>query len=383
MNDELTSAINYVKKRLVDFTSSNPKAPDLIWQRPSKCISVDRYQFPVPSLVLFLLHDICGFPLGWRGDKTHWVIPFRYKGIECAISHEKFGIRLYLDETPKKRVYEVEILGKLKRAIEAAERNILTKIAQTQIQSANITIINQFIRLSGAYDYFRNRVDECFKTLRNDKEQKDIDGLVEVLNRSFQAKAEGAYNAIAMIDAYFSRLEHFLVLALPFASFDRKLDNLSVFIGSIWSAKMKRVLPWVDPKTQAFYSKLISVKEKYRNTFAHGGFEKKGSSFYFHLPKIGAIPASMSGFRNSVHFSLFPLEESHYIEVCSLFDEFDGWLQDEALPTAWRFAGSGLDMRFDQKYLDELLEVSADLKAFEEWIKGEINYVNMLSNADY
>lgn len=383
MNDELTSAINNIKKRLVDFAPSNPKAPDLIWLRPSNPISVDRFQFPVPSLVLFLLHGVSGFPLGRRGDKMHWVVPFCYKGIECAISHEKFGVRLYLDEIPEKRVDGVEILGKLKRAIEAAEKSILTKIAQAQIQSANITIINQFIRLSGAYEYFRSRVAACFKKLRHENEQKNIDGLVATLNRNFRAKAEGAYNALAMIDSYFSRLEHFLVLALPFASFNQKSNNLSAFIGSIWSDKMKRVLPWADPKTQDFYRRLISVKEKYRNTFAHGGFEKKGSSFYFHLPGIGAIPASMSGHRNSVYFYLFPLEENHFNEVCSLFDEFDDWLRDEALPAAWRFAESGLDMRFDQKHLDELLEVSADLKAFEEWIKGERNYADMLSNADY
>jgi len=383
MNDELTGAVNSIKRRLIDFTPAGPAAPDLIWKQSANRIFVERHQFPVPAFVLFLLHGVCGFPLGRRGEKTHWVVPFCYKGVQCAISYEKFGIHFYLDEIPKHRVDAAEILGKLKKAGEASEKSILAKMAQMQIKSGNITIANQFPRFRDVYDYFRNRAVECFKSPKQENVKEGMDGLVEALNTNNRAMTEGVYNALAMIEAYFSCLEHFLVLALPFASFDRKSDNLSTFVGGLWSEKMRRVLPWTDPKTQAFYSRLVSIKEKYRNTFAHGGFEKKGASFYFHLPPFGAIPASMSGHRDSVHFNFFPLEQSSFREVCNLFDEFDGWLRKEALPLAWKFAERGLSLRFDQSYLEELFKASIDEETYNKWIERESYYADMYSNADY
>jgi hypothetical protein len=383
MDDDFTVAIENIKKRLSAFSSVSATAPDLIWERDTQQRSVDRFQFPVPNLILFILHGICGFSLGFRGEKTHWVIPFTYRGAQCAISYEKFGVRLYIEKETKETINPAEILGKLRKAIESAERHILTKIAQTQIQSANITIANQFNRLGSRYHYFRERAALCYAPPEENSPKEDLNGIADVLNRSFKASSEGGYNALAMIDAYFSRLEHFLVLALPFTSFDRSTENLTGYVGKIWSYKFKRVLKIEESLAREYYSKLVVIKEKYRNTFAHGGFEKKGASFYFHLPHFGAIPARMSGHKNSVHFNWFPLEQESFHEICVLFDDFDNWLKQVALPSAWKFAESGLDMRFDEKYMTELLSAAGSSASFDEWLDMESYHADMHANADY
>lgn len=48
------------------------------------------------------------------------------------------------------------------------------------------------------------------------------------------------YNSLAMIDSYFSRLEHILVLALPFSKNNKEYD-IKKFIGEFWFKKYSEV----------------------------------------------------------------------------------------------------------------------------------------------
>ncbi|PZV18097.1 MAG: hypothetical protein DCF22_02300 [Leptolyngbya sp.] len=377
MSEEFISAYEIIRRELKDFACTDPNAPDLVWDVESWCIPVESHHFPAPSLVPFVLNKVCGFSFGNPGDKTHWVVPFKYQSVPCAISLEKSGIFLYVSEEQKNYVNPSVIIDKLRKAIKEAERKILAKIAREQVDTANITVVNQFNHFQSTYAYFRQRAAASYK-LGKIKNSTDIRAW-ENLSLYFRANSEGSCNSLAMIDTFFSRLEHFFVLALAFSSFDREGDRISTFVGSVWSEKWKRVLPLTNGKSQYFYTKLVEVKEKYRNTFAHGGFEKKGASFYFHLPEIGAIPVSMSGFRDSVHFGLFPIGEDVYQDICGLLDDFDSWLKDEALPIAWQFAESSLNLRFDQEYINQLHAVSDTKEAFKVWLERERYHEDMHS----
>lgn len=383
MTSGFVNAVDNIKQRLRDFAVADSSAPDLVWEAGAIRSSVDRNLFPVPNLILFVLHKLCSFPLGYRGDKTHWIVPFTYRGLNCAISHEKLGIRLYTAKDGNMEVKKNELLGKLKKAVESAEKHILAEVAEEQIKSGNITIANQFHRLGNQYAYFRERAESAHLPISQNATNDAIEGMANLLSHRFQVSAEGAYNALAMIDAYFSRLEHLLVLTLPFCSYERKQDDLTDFVGKIWSEKMKRVLNIEELPMHEYYDRLVNVKEKYRNTFAHGGFEKKGASFYFHLPHFGAIPASMSGHKNSVHFNLFPIETDTFNEICSLFDEVDKWFKATGIPLAWRFAESGLDLRFDEENISEMLAAASDPALFDEWLDKKSYFSDMYSNADY
>jgi hypothetical protein len=382
MDDALETAISNVKLRLRDFAVPKKDAPDLVWGSEGQRISIDRHQFPVPNLLLFILHGVCGFPLGWRGEKMHWCVPFVYKDINCTIAFEKFGLRLYINKSNSK-VNPKEVLGKLEKAIGSAEKHILSTLAQQQISDRNITIANNFHRLDGQYHYFREQAETAYIPQEHDKSNDSVEGISEILNRNFNAGRSGSFNALAMIDAYFSRLEHFFVLALAFSNYDRQSDNLVEFVGMVWSDKLKRILNVNETSVQIFYEQLVNVKEKYRNTFAHGGFEKSGQSFYFHLPSFGAIPASMSGHRESVHFNLFPVENDSFTNIFNLFDEFDNYLKNDALVSAWQFADSGLDLILEEKKLSEMLAESEDVDSFEQWIDREGYIADMYANADY
>lgn len=118
MDTCFTLAIDNIKKRLRDFTAADPRASDLTWDKDVDRSTVDRNLFPIPHLILYVLHGLCSFPLGYRGEKTHWIVPFIYRGATCAIACEKFGTRLYISSKDNKIVDKNELLRKIRKAIE-------------------------------------------------------------------------------------------------------------------------------------------------------------------------------------------------------------------------------------------------------------------------
>ena len=291
---------------------------------------------------------------------------------------------IYIDEETDIKINKEEVLGKLKKALDTVEKYILSTIANDQISKGNFSIVNRFNELSSQYYYFRETASLAYTPKDNPNITKDACNFItHSLNAGFKANKEGGYNALAMIDAYFSRLEHFFVLALPFIGYDREKDNLANFIGSIWSEKFHHIFDMHDRSVKKHYDILVSIKEKYRNTFAHGGFEKNGQSFFFHLENFGAIPASMSGFKDSVHFNYFPIDKNGFENICSSFDDFDNYLSDIALPQAWKYANSALNLAFDQKNLSELLSVIKDIDTYDAWIEAQCYLFDMYANADY
>lgn len=344
---------------------------------------IDRNLFPSSGLLFFLLNGLCGFPLGPRGDKTHWNIPFKFKGIHCGIKKMKFGLWLNIDRGKKDAINPDEILGKLNKAIKIAETRILQSISKEQIKNGNIIVKNLFHSLKNRYLFFREQADLGFSKKGKEQPGPYGDSISDRINNNIRLKNKSINNSLAMIDAYFSWLEHFFVLSLPFVSFDRRKDDLSVFVGKLWSEKMKRVLDIENPFGKKFYDQLTRIKERYRNTFAHGGFEKEGASFFFHLPGFGAVPAKMSGYRHSVHFNYYPIESEDFQEICAFFDGFDKWLEETALPFAWKYAYSGLNLDFGEEALKEMLCVASCLKDFDKWLDIQSEIETMVLNADY
>jgi len=355
---------------LRDFASDNSGLPDLRWSPRRMRHDIERNELADPGLALFLFREILQLKLGYREEKTHWVVPFKFKNIRCVISFEKFGLFLYIDGEDESTINVKEILGKIDRAIRKTEKNILSPFAQEQISLNNITIINNFNEFTNIYKYFRKQSDNCFL---ESEQRKTTLGFY----------AEGTYNSLAMIDSYFSRLEHFLVLAFGFRTKDMKEDNLGEYVAQRWSSKYKRILPLSEDKSSQFYNQLVGIKEKYRNTYAHGGFEKKGASFFFHLPNYGAIPASLTSNKSSINFGLYFIDKEIHISICEFFDKLDQWLENERLSAAWSFALSGLDLPFDKKSLEELRKVSMDAIQFTKWLKKKCYLAEMYRNADY
>ena len=384
-----TTTQDKINLQLKDFGQPIDGQLELYEHERGSSRRIDRKQFPAPALLRFLLQGVCKFPSGYLDDKMRWIIHFSYKGKKCAIADLKFGMRFY-SEDPCAAVNPDEVLGKLQKALGIFEREYLSNFANEQMKKGNVTISNHFLTLNDQYEYFRgNAVDAYTSTQKAESEGGDIINFTDLLatftsnhNRNVIATRQGQHNALAMIDAYFSRLEHLLVLALPFANYDRKKDDLATFVGYTWSKKVARILKPFDEQVQKHHQNLLQIKEKYRNTFAHGGFEKNGQSFSFHLGGY-AVPVSMSGVRDSVHFNNISIDEAAFEYICSVFDAFDQHLSQVAIPAAWKYAGTGFDLPLDESYLQNLLTVCGHEEDYDDFLTCVGYKLDQYINVDY
>jgi hypothetical protein len=357
--------------------------PDLIWQCKSTKKRVSRAEMPVPTLAYYLLTQILEYPLGDRGDKTHWAIPFRFDGHRVCLTSEKFGIRLYTPEASPVDLAD-RVLQTLNHALGVLEKHYLVGYAKTCVSSGQVIVPNQFRSFEKTYRYFRENAQAAFSKVSKTQPSELESILASWLNAQLDASPQGFYNTIAMLDAYFSRLEHALVFSLAFAGYTAGTDNVADFIRRPWADKFKRIASVSSNTTaKSLYDRLFNIKEVFRNTYAHGGFEKHGASLYIPLPDASVVPARLSDIADSPQFDFLLGKETTFHEICATFDEVDKWFREQECPYAWRLLASGLNVSFDDASLAKLHDAATSLDAFDEWIAHTQQWLDVYRNADY
>ena len=378
-----------LRKSLKDFSPPIDTNESLIYSQKSSKFHIERQEIPVPELIQFTLSNILRCPAFGPGEKLRWEIPFRYKKVDCAFALQKFGLRLYIsnsDENQKNIIkIEKEIIGKLKRVIAKIEKQLLTPFAKHQICERNVTIANHYHKLENRYVYFRDKAERK-STPKPNKDAKPDDDLFAGLNDLFKTRSELFYNTIAMLDAYFSFLEHLFVLILPFVEKQNNKIDLVQFISNFWSDKFKKLFDITkDTQAKKFYDQLDEIKEHYRNFYAHGGFEKGGASLYFHFPGLGAIPAQLSNIKERPHFNFFPVEEDSFYHICEVIDHLNEWLRSDysGVKYAVKYAESGLNIPCDPENIRKIKDSMVSEEEFESLVKHCSYIADMHANMDY
>jgi len=362
--------ISILQKILNGFTNSDESN---IYQNETR-VQIERELLPIPQLIFYLLNGLMKYKSGHRYDKIHWILYFLYENKKCAIALEKFGLRLYLEN---KDDYK-NIIKKINKAVNYIEKKILQDYAKKQMQNGNLTISNHFNQLSNMYYYFREEANDIYS---EQEPPLSIDDMSTYFNSIMIKNNTGFYNTFSMIEAYFSRFEHFLAYCLFFNT-DRTI-NIYNFYKKDFSEKFKIIFPLNIHKNKLFYDEINIIKEKYRNTFSHGMFSKNGEPFYFQLDNAGMIPANLSNFKDSPHFNFVPTDNIKYEEICEQFDKIDNWLEFESSPFAWKYAESGLLLSFSNDFYNKVAPYLEDIEDFQEFIKAEQMYSDMIENADY
>jgi len=349
-------------------------------------IPVERDRVPVPRLLKAAL-VIAGFPAYGPGEKVEWWVTFTYRGHACTLAHQKFGVRLFVHtddgEASASRLAE-DVMRKLVAAVRTVERLVLDA-APVLLGRGDATVTNQHSTLRRAYDYFRARAEqpEVVSDVRTDYPTPPP-GL-NFASSFLSGKAVMAINSfndlVAAITAYLSALEHALVLALPFRDFDPEREDLTKLIGARWGDKWVRLLGKED-EANDYRARLTEAVERWRNPYAHGGFEKgHGSTIFLHAPIAGAIPIGLTNVRTSPRFTLFPASESDIEGVFTLFDELDTWLSIQ-IPEAMEWITSALDVRFDLAFREDLDE-AIRLGRFDRFLRYHEGQQEQADNMDY
>lgn len=370
---------------LKDFEIDDKAFENGDWGK-GQLVSLKPDNTPLPSLVFTCLVGFKGFKYWGKSEKVLWEIPLKYKSFPFLLSHRKFGFCLYrkegVDYPPN---ITEEMIGELNNAISVAEKAIQPFVKQ-QVRSGNVTVANHYIKLDMMYRFFRKKAQEAFSRPRPKPRvvRKDKDGKPIAWSHDFMKwEQAGSYYSIAMLDVFFSRLEHLMIIVLPFIGFDPSREDLAVIMSANWTDKYKRVFDLTaDLKAKALFDELRFVKEKYRNVIMHGYFEKGGASLFFHLAPY-AIPVLLSSFQDTVQYSFLPITSKSYDDICSLFDEVDLFLKSSRVNYGVRFAESGLDVPFDAKSLARYRLASRSDEDFEEFVEY-VGYISDMSvNMDW
>ena len=383
--DIADAAMRLRRGALRDFGSPPQGEPDDGDGRRTFKLPAPMNATPVPGLLRYAL-ELIGLTAYGPGEKVAWWVPFNYAGRRCTVAHEKFGVRLYLTTAESDEQAQAtlqEILKKLTSAGKVAEK-LLTAQAPTILDRGAATVSNQYHSLHSAYVYFRERALDPVHVEDESTERECAGGRAwSFRSGAMVMSVNSRHDMVAGITAYLSLLEHLFVLALPFRGFDPDTDSLTAIVGARWGVKYSRIFDSKDKVAARFRKRLTVVVETWRNPYAHGGFEKQGQGATIHLhTPVGAVPVGMSSAFTTRGFSFLPMPESTVEDVFALFDEIDAWLE-VVMPHAMAWAKSGLDVRFDDAFRDQLAAACVDDEHFGQFLDYYSELTDRYANMDF
>jgi len=299
--------------------------------------------------------------------------------------YAKFGFKIY-PQSPDLISAELkrEFIGRLRRAIRFVDK-LIQPFAISQLAQGNVTIANRYYLFRHMYEFLRKRGTETYASPPPPPEPiVHADGkTVGTKWQPFKPEREGFFLAAAALDAYFSLLEHSLVLLFAFTGFCPQTHDLSAFMRAKWSAKFKKIFDCAnDRKAEQVFHALTTVKTRFRNPLSHGGFED-GHTFHFHLPGLGAVPMTMSEYKRSVHFSLTPIREESFQEICLTLDSVDHFLDYGIMRIPMLYVKSGLDVAFDKRTIAEYQDASKSEADMEAYIGAIAWQTDQAANMDW
>ncbi|WP_186071814.1 hypothetical protein [Burkholderia gladioli] len=334
---------------------------------------LDCAEFPVPDLLLILLRDVMNFPSREFGDKERWAIFFKVDEQPAYIRFMKFGLRIGSMQRDPKFIPRVK--GQLRTALRRLERK-LGPLLNEAVDLGNATIPNRIYEFRERYKFFRDHAGKSFQMAKsppasssgddkneceqsNDREENEsvvsrvsalFNRVFEEYNRNTSARREGFFFSVAMIDAYFSYLEHRLILMRAFTGKALVRGELAKILRARWGDKFK-MIGLSSIERDELLSRLKNLKERIRNPFAHGGVENDGGSIYCHVANVGPIPANMSAIGKGVRFGFIPVDTEEHESACTLFDSIDEFLGSGDLRVANALAEGGLHAAWDSDHL--------------------------------
>jgi len=318
-------------------------------------------------------------------EKIAWIIDLKYKGVFIELTHRKFGMAMGIAEDASEAIAE-EFLQVLNRAFSVTDK-VLRPLIDEQIRLGNCSIPNRRWILNARYRFFRANAEAAYRSQPPQKEviRFDVAGRpTDWISDPFRPEREGFFYASAAIDAYFSCLEHLLVLMVPFIGFDPQKEDLLAFIRVTWSEKLKRIWDLTkDRDAKTLYDELRTIKERLRNSLSHGALEKEGMSLFVHVPALGALPASLSRFTESIHYGVIPFREASFADACELFDRTDRYLANGPTRIGLKYAESGLDVAFDQRSVAGYNAVKGSEEALDELIEYHSYLSDQATNMDW
>ena len=365
---------------LRDFEPWKDPDRDYQWGGPKVELTAEQIKALPPYSIFLALVTFSNFPYYGRSEKIAWTVPVRFRGISYLISHQKFGLRIH-PANPEDTNAELEaaMIDRLLHAIRISD-GLVKPLAEAQVAAGNVTIDNQGALYLGKYWFFRGKAEECYATPGPTAAE---DPLIAI-NRKLKADREGFFYASAALEAYFSYLEHLLVLTLAYCDFDPTKENLVSFVSSFWAEKFKRIFDLTsDNEAERVYHSLLQIKEKFRNPLSHGGFDKDATTFHFHVPGLGALPMSLSRYAESIHYGFNPIVAVTFKEVCETLDRAEHFFENGTRRLEMRCVRSGMAVSFSERSRASYKDAIKSEENADAFIEDTLTAMDNATNMDW
>ena len=157
----------------------------------------------------------------------------------------------------------------------------------SQIQTGNVTITNQYGSLRGGYEFFREGARRAYA---GHGRLAPDNFLVDLIPAPKARRVGGTPWQWCRPTSRL--LEHVLIGCLPFTSFDPTTEDLVSVIEDPLKKKMKRVMNTDnDPEAMRQFNALRDIVDRFRNTYSHGAFGHGAKAAMFvQVPDVGAVP---------------------------------------------------------------------------------------------
>ncbi|NMG09109.1 hypothetical protein [Brasilonema sp. UFV-L1] len=376
------------------FEYLNPKSPENLdgeW-----FVTSPNPFLPPPFMVyLILVHCLGCIPIDRPQEKMAWIAYFSFRDKPMFAAHSKSGLQFGIKDKQEAEILE-DFLILLKKSLPVANE-AFQDLVKTSFSNGQISIENKSFLFRERYLFLRKQAELKFHQEQHPLHAKTIDSKdsisrgnpledsVNTLNNFSEAHREGFFLASTSLDAYFSALEHYLILLLPFTDFNPCQENILEFVRGSWEKSFQRIFgkPPANEAEQTVLEKLKQIKRKWRNTLAHGGFDYEGQTFFVQVPGLGSIPASLAKDESRFQFPSLPITYSDFKEICAALDECDALLKNGSFKLAFQYIDAGLNLYLDERSRRGLKAALSCEQEMVSFIEHQCYLEDMYTNMDW
>lgn len=350
---------------------------------PEFIIDTGNSKIDHPYIVFIIFVYLKEYKYWPRWEKVAWIIPVKYKETSFTLSHTKFGFSIRSNtNTVATSKLAVELIGQIKKSTRLAEALIEPSIKQW-VQKGNIVLDNDYERIFERYSFFYKKADQEFKKA---KKIAVSTSLTPSLSTAYYKHSKnGDFLTIAMLDSYFSLIEHTFVLLLPFVQrVDFSKVDVESYMGLNWKEKFKILFDLtIDVEANQILDKLDKIKEEFRNPLSHGYFQKKTSSFLVPIEPLGAIPIKLTK-DTSPRYTFSQNQARTFVEIHDTFEEGIKFLNSHPdTKYGMKYINSGLVIAYDKASRDLYAKMMGSDEMFDYFIDRQISLSDDYRNMDW
>ena len=352
-----------------------------------------------PWAIRFFIVDVIGGHDVGRDEKQAWAAPLEMEGNLIWFAFRKFGVSatVYGAETEEEAADIVaDCMRRLGKAIPVVTRDLIEPLIAEAVTQGAFTVPNKFGYLHDMYAHLRSLSEATAAEAAVSKPEHSTyaNGGASTSYPGAALARDAGFEAVGSLFAFFSLLEHLLVIGLAFTKYDPSQEPFGDFLRMNWGEKFKRVVGLKDKDDKLIYDILRLLADENRNPSAHGGVDRNVANVHVHLMGYGAVPTGVTStsqrptytFEPELPRSIFPFADYHIlggsVDGWEAVDRVLAWMRTGPLADAFTYGESTLPVWFDGDSRREL-HAAAAAGELEEFMDRRSIMIDQAANMDW